>query len=93
MDKDQLPASALLNVLIQNPESVIFSGRALAVSSVNQKGAFDILPMHANFICMIKDSITIYMSREKITKIPLEKGILKVFENDVSVFLGIETIK
>lgn len=92
MNNDQLPDKAQLRVIVQNPESIIFQGNAVAISSVNIKGPFDILPLHANFICMIKDSITIYETQKKIKKIPLEQGILKVFENTVTIFLGIETV-
>jgi F0F1-type ATP synthase epsilon subunit len=92
MNNDQLPEQPLLQVLVQNPESNIFKGNAVAVSSINAKGPFDILPLHTNFICMIKDSVTIYESQKKIKKIPLEQGILKVFENTVTIFLGIETV-
>ncbi len=89
---DQLPEQPALHVIVQNPESTLFQGNAVAISSVNQKGPFDILPLHANFICMIKDSLTIYETQKKTRKIPLEKGILKVFENNITVFLGIETV-
>lgn len=89
---DQLPEQAELHVIVQNPETILFQGNALAISSVNDKGTFDILPLHSNFICMIKDSLTIYESQKKTRKIPLEKGILKVFENNITVFLGIETV-
>jgi len=89
---EQLPDKQSLHVLIQNPESTLFQGNALAISSVNTNGPFDILPLHANFICMIQDSVTIYETQKKIRKIPLERGILKVFENNVTIFLGIETV-
>lgn len=89
---EQLPDQPALHVIVQNPESTLFQGNAVAISSVNESGPFDILPLHANFICMIKDSVTIYETQKKTRKIPLEKGILKVFENNVAIFLGIETV-
>lgn len=90
---DQLPEQPILHVSILTPESTLFQGTAVAVSSINKTGPFDILPLHANFICMIKDSVTIYETKKKIKKIPLEIGILKAFENEVMIFLGIETVK
>jgi F0F1-type ATP synthase epsilon subunit len=89
---DQVPQQASLHVVILSPESTIFQGTAVAISSINATGPFDILPLHANFICIIKDSLTIYETQKKIRKIPLEIGILKAFENEVMVFLGIETV-
>jgi len=82
-----------LDVTVLNPEKIIFDGKAMAISSVNKNGIFDILPFHANFISIIKESVTIYETQEKQQKISLEKGIVKVFENHVIVFLGIETFQ
>jgi len=87
-----IPNDHLLHVTIQNPETTLFNGMATAVSSVDVKGPFDVLGLHTNFICMIRDSITIHDANGKMSKIPLEKGILKVFENQVDVFLGIEAV-
>jgi len=89
---DQVPNQAILHVVIRNPEGVIFQGSATAVSSVDETGPFDILGLHANFICIIRDSVTIYETQKKIRKFPLETGIVKVFENEVQIFLGIETV-
>lgn len=89
---EQLPQKSSLHVVILNPESMVFQGNAVAVSSINITGPFDIFPLHANFICIIKDSVTIYETQKKIRKIPLEIGILKAFENEVIIFLGIKAV-
>src|SRR6266702_2748483 len=81
-----------LHVSILSPERTVFDGQALAISTYNDVGPFDILPFHANLITMIKNSITVYHPEKKTEKIPCDKGILKVFENTVVIFLGIETI-
>lgn len=81
-----------LDVIVKNPDRTVFSGKAFAVSATNQKGPLDILPYHENFISIIKDKVTIHLTQEKTENIPVEKGVLKVFENSVEVFLGVETI-
>ena len=81
-----------LDVIVRNPDNRVFTGQAVAVSSVNQKGPFDILPYHENFISIIKDHVTIYLTQEKTQTIPVEKGILKVFENTIEIYLGVEAI-
>lgn len=82
-----------LDVTIIHPEHPVYNGVAIAISSISDKGPFDILPYHANFICMIKENVTIHRTDKEQEKIPLEKGILKVFENHITIFLGIETLQ
>ena len=43
-------------VTIYGLESILFEGKVKALSSVNEMGPFDILPLHINFISVIKDS-------------------------------------
>src|ERR1700704_6195519 len=85
------PKDPVLQVTILSPEKTIYTGTAIALSSVNEIGPFDVLPFHANLITIIKDYILVHEKGNKEQKIACEKGIMKVFENTVSVFLGVET--
>lgn len=80
-----------LDLVVRNPEGKVFEGRAVALSSFDSKGPFDILPYHANLISIIKRKLVIYETRDIKKEIPLERGLLMVFENHISVLLGIET--
>jgi F0F1-type ATP synthase epsilon subunit len=83
-----------ITVEIKNSEAIIFSGEAKSLSSINEDGPFDILPFHANFFSIIKEKIMIINQDDKKTEIPInDKGIMRVMENKISVFLGIETIE
>lgn len=82
---------ALLTVTIKKPGETIFSGTANAVSSVTERGKFDVLPLHANFIALIKEVVTIHQDNQKPTIIPIKTGVIKVKENIVKIILGIET--
>ena len=78
---------------VKTSEKVLFSGEAKSLSSTNEKGPFDILPYHANFFSIIKEKIMIIHRDNKKTEISIkDNGIMKVMENKVSIFLGIETI-
>lgn len=81
-----------LHVKIQSPEKVLFDDNVVAISSVNDVGPFDVLEMHANFITLIRDGIILYKTNKEVQRISCERGIMKVFENTVTIFLGIETI-
>lgn len=81
-------------VEIKNAETVIYSGEAKSLSSVNEKGSFDILPYHANFFSIIKEKIIINGCDNKKTEVSIkDNGIMRVMENKISIFLGIETIE
>ena len=80
---------ALLSVTVKDRKQIFFQGKAKAVSSQNNKGVFDVLPKHANFICLIKDKVTVYSPDKQKQEIPLKTGVLKVWENEVNVYLGV----
>lgn len=79
-----------LNVTIMTADSILFEGEAESVSSVNDKGPFDILPYHANFISLIKEKIVIKDKSGKDKEFKLKNAVLKAYKNQVSVFMGIE---
>lgn len=79
---------------IKSSETVIFNGEAKSLSSINEQGHFDILPFHVNFFSIIKEKIMIVDHEGKKTEILVkDHGIIKVMENKISIFLGIETLE
>lgn len=66
-----------------------FSGEALAVSSENRLGKFDILPKHINFISIIFNEVSILTPKKEKIEFKFKKGILIARENQVKVFLGL----
>lgn len=80
-------------VTIKSPEKVFFDGEAKALSSVNEKGKFDILPYHENFITIVNTTLLVHGEGEKTQEFQIDSGILKAWENKVQVFLGIETFQ
>lgn len=88
MDNDKI------TIKIKSSEAVIFEGEAQSLSSINEQGAFDILPYHGNFFSIIKEKVTINDEKNKKIEIIIkDNGIMRVVENKISVFLGIETIE
>ena len=61
--------------------------KATAISSENKTGKFDILPGHANFICVIYNNLVLYTPEKKKRIYAFEKGIVQVSENNVKLFL------
>jgi F0F1-type ATP synthase epsilon subunit len=76
-----------LDVSVRNPEELLFQGEASSVTTYNEKGLFDVLPIHENFISIIKDKV-IVRGKAGEREFPVVKGVIKVEENAVDVFLG-----
>lgn len=78
-----------LNIVIRDRSGMLYQGEGEAVSSFNDKGPFDILPMHANFICLIHESVTVHISSSEEKTIPVQSGVVKVKKDIIEIYLGI----
>ena len=82
----------LILLKIQTKQGVSFNDRVRAITSFNEKGVFDVLPQHENFISVIKDKIIIHTTDGKDKEMKIDNGVLKVHENEVHIFLGLADI-
>ena len=83
--------SKFLSVTVKSLKETLFEGNAVAVSSHNEKGTFDILPQHANFICLINRGVTVHQENHSDIRIPLESAVLKVRGDKVSILIDIKS--
>jgi len=81
--------SSNLNVLVKSRKKTYFKGDALSVTCLNDKGEFDILPEHANFISLIRNYIIIDKGLKSEQKFVISNGILRIKENKAEVFLEV----
>ncbi len=81
--------NTLLKVTIKNKDNETVEEEIQAVSSFNERGPFDILPLHENFISVVKDKIILHKKDGAVKEIVIERGVLKINENSVSIYLGI----
>ncbi|OGK26238.1 hypothetical protein A2954_03475 [Candidatus Roizmanbacteria bacterium RIFCSPLOWO2_01_FULL_37_12] len=82
-----------ISVTIYGLESVLYKGNVNAITSINEKGKFDILPLHSNFISIVKDYLTLQLKDGSEKKFKLIQGVLKFTDNEASIFLGLEGLK
>lgn len=87
---DKIDKNNLLELHVINPDKILYKGFVKSISGKNKKGPFDILGYHTNFVSIIDGSITIREQNGAVKVIPIGSGIVKVFENVVYVFVGIE---
>lgn len=80
--------SSNLNVVVRNKDNVLYKGQAYAVTSINDRGTFDILPRHENFIALIKEKVTIHPDEKTKQEILIENGIIRVFKDNVNIYVN-----
>ena len=76
-----------LEIVIRRRDKLVYQGQAYAITSVNQKGTFDILAEHANFITVIKDYLTIHKLDKTEQKIELTNGVIHSADNKITAYL------
>lgn len=78
-----------INLVIRQREKLLFQGEVKAFSSINEKGVFDVIYKHANFISLINKNYMIHNFDGTKNEVRIEEGIVEVHNNNVTVFLGI----
>ena len=79
-------------VRIRDTENTLFEGEIERISSYNEVGPFDIYPMHANFISILRQEVGLYNGKEKVKELKFEQAVLKVKQDSAQIFLGIEVL-
>jgi F0F1-type ATP synthase epsilon subunit len=77
---------------IQNTDETLFEGSVDRITSYNEIGRFDIYPMHANFISILNRELTAYNNHKRVKELKFEQAIMKVKQDVVNIFLGIEVL-
>lgn len=79
----------LLSLIIKNRDKIIFEDKAKAITSLNDRGVFDILPRHSNFISLIKQYVIVHKADGSKQEIPCQEGVLRVEQDLVKVYIDI----
>lgn len=80
------------HLTIMTESDTLFDEEVKAITSYNEDGKFDVLPMHANFISLVREKVIVHKPDDSKQEFPLEVAVLKVGDNDVEVFFGIEGV-
>ncbi|HEX6462526.1 MAG TPA: hypothetical protein VFZ58_04660 [Candidatus Saccharimonadales bacterium] len=82
-----------LYVRVLSPTKTLAEGTAYAVSATNEAGPFDILANHAHFFSLLSEGDIRIMATpnpDEAIRIPVSKGLMKVADNRVTMFVDIE---
>lgn len=82
-----------INVTIYDLESVVYQRKVRALTSINEEGKFDILPMHSNFISIVKDYVILYERSGSKKEFKLKRGVIRLKDNQISMFIGLEGLQ
>ena len=73
-------------IRISNPHEVVWEGTAVALSSENAQGKFDVLSQHANFITIIKGKpITLHFADGSSKDYKFSRAVIYNRNNQVFV--------
>jgi F0F1-type ATP synthase epsilon subunit len=78
-----------LILTVKSRNGVILAGTFKSVTSNNDKGRFDVLSYHANFISLIRDYVEYIGFDDKKGMLPIRDAVMRVDDNKVDVFMGI----
>jgi len=79
-------------VKVRDTENIIYEGEVERISSFNEVGPFDIYPMHANFISIIRQELVLYDNNQRVKELAFEQAVMKVKQDSANIFLGIEVL-
>jgi F0F1-type ATP synthase epsilon subunit len=86
----KLKGDPKLHVRILSPTQTLYDGMALSVSAFNKVGPFDILADHANFFSLLSEGTIVINTGFQTFSFPIKHGIVKVKNNQVTLFIDIE---
>lgn len=82
----------LFHLKIVAKDGILFEGQIKSLTSYNDKGRFDILALHANFISIIYKSIVIVDAKGDKKEMTIQKALLKNKSDNLEIYLGIDNI-
>ena len=77
-----------IHVTVKDKFGVTAEDDYTAVTSYNEVGEFDVLPLHTNFISLIKTKLILRKGPTQ-KEIKVGTGLMEVEDDKVSVFLGL----
>lgn len=75
---------------VASREGVIYEADVNSITSYNEKGKFDVLASHANFISLISRGLDVAEISGNNKQINFDNALLRVKQNQVEVYIGVE---
>ena len=78
-------------VVVRNKDKVLYKGPAFAITSINDKGIFDVLPQHESFISLIKEKIVVHPTPRTNQEFLIDNGIVRVHKYKVYAYVNFKS--
>lgn len=78
-----------MHIKVYAPFHNYFEGLAESISGINATGPFDILPGHHKFLTLLSACELEIRTGEEMEKVKIDKGVMYVKEDRVTVFLDV----
>lgn len=78
-----------LTLQVRNRGGMVYQGKIENLTSFNDKGEFDVLSHHANFITLVADVMILRLLDGSRKEIKVDNGVMRVFGDKIDVFLGV----
>ncbi len=75
---------------VHDRSGVVFEGEVRGISSYNARGLFDILPIHSNFISVLRKKLILHQTDGSKQEIHLDSGVIQVLLNKAVVYVGLK---
>lgn len=85
-----MPSAKQLNLRIQSREEEIYNGPIKSLTSKNDKGMFDVLKGHSNFISLVDDLLIIRELDGQTKEISINSGVIKVEGDNIEIYSGVK---
>jgi F0F1-type ATP synthase epsilon subunit len=82
-------AQPTIHTIVKDKNGVVADEVVTAVTSYNQVGTFDVLPMHTNFITLIKTKLILHKIDRTEREIKVGTGLLQVINAEIHIYLGL----
>ncbi len=80
----------LFHLKVSSKEGTLYEDSVSSITSFNEKGRFDVLGQHANFISLITKALTIRKKEGEAKEIKFDYALMRVISNNVEVYVGLQ---
>lgn len=77
-----------IHVAVKDKNGVVAEDNYTAITSYNDVGVFDVLPLHTNFISLIKTKLILRKGAEN-KEIKVGTGLLQIINGKANIYLGL----
>ncbi|MEO6509147.1 MAG: hypothetical protein ABIO02_04280 [Patescibacteria group bacterium] len=82
----------VIKLTVRDTQGIVYEGEVDRITSYNEVGSFDVYPMHANFISILRKQIDLYGNHKKLKEIKIEQAVMKIKHDVMTIYLGIEAL-